>query len=68
VAADDDGRGDGVQDAEDAYPDHELLKLVRFGAAPDPSLLLDDIADPEQRNEPSEQERRTEQQIREQRR
>jgi len=54
VASDDDGCGHGVQNAEHADSDHELLQLVCLTAA---YLLLDDVPDAEQRYEPAQQER-----------
>jgi len=60
VAPDDDGRGNGVQDADYADADHELLQLVRLAAA---HLLLDDVPDAEQRHEPAQQERYAQRQV-----
>lgn len=57
VAADHDGGGHGVQHAEDADANHQLLQLIRLAAAA-ARLVLDHVADAEQRHEAAQQERR----------
>ena len=63
VARYDDGGRDRVQNGEDADANHQPLELVRLS----PPLLLDDVANPEQRDETREQERHSDDEIHEER-
>lgn len=58
VAHDDQHGRDSIQDAEDAYPDHQLLQLVRLGA-----IVLHDGADATERDETGEEEHKTQDEI-----
>ena len=64
VAPDHDGGRHGVQHAEDADADHQLLEFVGLAA----TLLLDDVADAEERHEAGQQERRAQEEVGNQRR
>lgn len=58
VAYNDQHSRDGVQDTEDAYPDHELLQLVRLG-----TVMLHDGADATEGDEASEEEHEAEDEV-----